>query len=232
MKIAEIGLNHDGNFEQALRLMQIAKEYEYDLVKFQKRSAGKWFSDPTPRPDSPFGKTVGDHRHALEFTIGQHEILLKKAHSMGLKYGCSVWDPFAADEIFNLLGPGDILKVGRPSNSELDLLYVIRQLYLDTPEKTNCPLLVSCRNSTEAKLIKATFNSVNNLELYLLFCPGNYPDREKDLPNDLPDWASGYSLHHTDPIFGNRLSGKIIERHIAIPQTKHRDKGWSIVYPN
>lgn len=232
MRIAEIGLNHDGDFDQALKLMRLAKEHNYDLVKFQKRSAGKWFGDATPRPDSPFGKTVGEHRHTLEFTIGQHELLLKKAHQMGLKYGCSIWDPIAAYEIFDLVQPGDIIKVGRPSNSELDLLYVIRQLYLDNPEKLSSPLIVSCRNKIEARLIKDTFRSVNNLEISILFCPGNYPDREKDLPGQLPDWADGHSLHHMEPSFGDHLGGKIIERHIAIPQTKHRDKEWSIVYPN
>lgn len=229
MRIAEIGLCHDGNFDYALELIRLAKANQFDVVKFQKRSAGKWFNDPTPRPDSPFGKTLGEHRHKLEFTPGQHKVLQEYAHKLDLKYGCSVWDPTAAREIFKLIQPGDILKIGRPSNAEIDLLNYLKGLYQKTPSKLTSPLVVSCRNEEEVELIREIFGDLTGLQLDILFCPGNYPDRLKDLPTELPSWASGISLHHQDPLFGAALSARIIERHIATERTQHRDKQWSLL---
>ena len=35
--IAEIGINHNGSIEIAKKLIDLAKKYEFDAVKFQKR---------------------------------------------------------------------------------------------------------------------------------------------------------------------------------------------------
>ena len=35
--IAEIGINHNGSIEIAKRLIDLAKKYNFDCVKFQKR---------------------------------------------------------------------------------------------------------------------------------------------------------------------------------------------------
>lgn len=230
MRISEIGLCHDGDFNLALKLISASSKSGFTAVKFQKRSAGKWFSDPTPRPDSPFGKTVGEHRHHLEFTVGEHKTFQIEAHKLDLKYGCSVWDSIAAIEIMAILKETDFLKIGRPSNSDEGLLHTIRSEY--QKKKYKFPLIVSCRNKIEVDYIKEIFQDLNDLNLVFLFCDGNYPTRLKDLPAKLPDWASGTSLHHNDPNFGSFLGGEIIERHVAFQTCHHRDKAWSIILPD
>ena len=46
--IAEIGSNHDGDFDTAMRLMDIAREAGADAVKFQ-----SFLADHLVKPDSP-----------------------------------------------------------------------------------------------------------------------------------------------------------------------------------
>ena len=228
MQIAEIGLCHDGQNSKALELVQLASKYGYTAVKFQKRSAGHWFSSSSPRPDSPFGKTEGDHRHTLELTIGEHKQLQSKAHELGMQYGVSVWDPIAAVEIFDILTDQDFLKIGRPSNDNIDLLRTVTDCYLSSTKR---PLLViSVRSEVERDLTYKKLNGITDkVEIKYLYCPGNYPDRQKDLPQAIPHWAHGLSLHHTEPKFGLELKPEIYERHIALKQTMHRDKAWSII---
>jgi sialic acid synthase SpsE len=42
--IAEIGVNHNGNFNEAIRLIDAAKEAGVDAVKFQKRDLKSIYS--------------------------------------------------------------------------------------------------------------------------------------------------------------------------------------------
>jgi len=228
MKIAEIGLCHDGDFNKALELIQAAKEKGYTAVKFQKRSAGHWFNNSTPRPDSPFGKTEGEHRHKLEFTPGMHEILQKQAHSAGMVYGCSVWDPISAYEIYSILEGDDFIKIGRPKNCDVGILQTVSNL----SKQKHLPVIISCRTKIEAQFVKDIYFKKTLFfkpDLKILFCPGNYPDRQKDLPEELHAWADGTSFHHDDPSFGAYPNAEIVERHVALKSTLHRDKAWGLI---
>ena len=62
--IAEIGINHNGDLEIAKKLISIAKEANFDAVKFQKRDINLVYSKElldSPR-ESPWGKTQRDQK--------------------------------------------------------------------------------------------------------------------------------------------------------------------------
>lgn len=71
--VAEIGNNHQGSFELAVKLIEKAKEAGADAVKFQKRDIKSLMTDKlyhTPYPgNNSFGKTYGEHREILELSI-------------------------------------------------------------------------------------------------------------------------------------------------------------------
>ena len=71
--VAEIGNNHQGSLENALKMVRIAKEYcGVSAVKFQKRDNDSLFTEAFARMPytgrNSFGVTYGEHRKALELS--------------------------------------------------------------------------------------------------------------------------------------------------------------------
>jgi N,N'-diacetyllegionaminate synthase len=83
--IAEIGGNHEGNFEYAKHLTQLAIETDVDYVKFQIYS-GDTLVSPVESPDR------NSHFKKFELTRDQHRELATMVTRAGLKYTASVWD--------------------------------------------------------------------------------------------------------------------------------------------
>lgn len=106
--IAEIGCNHKGDFEIAKEMIRIAAVYcKVDAVKFQKRNnkellSKEEYNAPHPNPVNSYGKTYGEHREFLEFTVEQHAELKKYCEEFGVEYSTSVWDLTSAKEIASL----------------------------------------------------------------------------------------------------------------------------------
>jgi N-acetylneuraminate synthase/N,N'-diacetyllegionaminate synthase len=104
--IAEIGGNHEGDFETACRLCDLAAASGADYVKFQIYSGDSLVS-PRESPDR--------HRHFNRFmlTREQHLALAERCRAAGVGYNASVWDPEALDWIdghldFHKIGSGDL----------------------------------------------------------------------------------------------------------------------------
>ena len=71
--VAEIGNNHQGSLETALRMVKVAKEYcGVSAVKFQKRDNDSLFTEIFSKmpyaSGNSFGVTYGEHRKALELS--------------------------------------------------------------------------------------------------------------------------------------------------------------------
>ena len=73
--IAEIGINHNGEFEIAKDLIDAAVEAGADAVKFQKRTIDlvytKDFLD-SPR-ESPWGSTQREQKEGIEFGLDEYK---------------------------------------------------------------------------------------------------------------------------------------------------------------
>ena len=110
--IAEIGINHNGYFPLAEKMVLLSKEAGADAVKFQKRNAemlllnGVVVEEPTgylsenesdlPTESKAFGTwDYPDVR--LEFSDEEHIKLWDYASSLGLDYIASPWDESSLD---------------------------------------------------------------------------------------------------------------------------------------
>src|ERR1700693_4865282 len=106
--VAEIGCNHKGSFEIAREMISVAKVFcEVNVVKFQKRNPRELLTEeeynaPHPEPHQSYGRTYGEHREFLEFTVDQHGELKRLCEQAGLIYSTSVWDLTSAPEIVSL----------------------------------------------------------------------------------------------------------------------------------
>ena len=88
--IAEIGNNHQGNLENAIKLIDEAKKCGVDAVKFQKRCNSKLFiptfyNSSYDNPNS-FGKTYGVHRDNIELSIQEMAKLKEYSDKIGVTF--------------------------------------------------------------------------------------------------------------------------------------------------
>ena len=124
--IAEIGCNHKGSIEIAKELIKTAAIYcKADAVKFQKRCnrellTPEQYNAPHPNPVNSYGKTYGEHREFLEFTVEQHKELKEYCDQMNIIYSTSVWDLTSAKEIAEI-NPR-FIKIPSACNNEYKML--------------------------------------------------------------------------------------------------------------
>ena len=82
--IAEIGGNHEGNFQKAKKLLILCSKLGVDVVKFQIYQGANLINrDISPKKFEHFKK--------FELTKKQHIFLANEAKRLGMKYSSSVW---------------------------------------------------------------------------------------------------------------------------------------------
>jgi N,N'-diacetyllegionaminate synthase len=101
-KIAEIGGNHEGSFDEALRLTQLAIECNVDAIKFQIYSGSTLVN-----------KNIDEKRHAhfkkFELTVEQYKTLSRICASSDIAFLASVWD----QQLFDTFIPEmPLIKIG------------------------------------------------------------------------------------------------------------------------
>nr|MBC8197721.1 N-acetylneuraminate synthase family protein [Candidatus Neomarinimicrobiota bacterium] len=104
--IAEIGINHQGDIDIAKKLILQAKECGADAVKFQKRSISRILTKegleaPYDNRNS-FGKTYGEHKHALELSEHDYVELKEFTDKNGLYFSASGWDEESIDFLLSI----------------------------------------------------------------------------------------------------------------------------------
>ena len=93
-KVAEIGINHNGDIEIAKKLIDLSSECKFDAVKFQKRTVEKVYTNEvldSPR-ESPWGTTQRDQKNGLEFDKQQYLEIDKYCKIKNIHWYASAWD--------------------------------------------------------------------------------------------------------------------------------------------
>jgi len=99
--IAEIGINHNGDLDTAVKLINAAWESGCDAVKFQKRTVETVYTQEElekPRP-STFGNTNGDLKRGLELSQDDYNAINKHCRNLGIDWSASCWDEDSVDFI-------------------------------------------------------------------------------------------------------------------------------------
>jgi len=230
--IAEIGCNHKGDINIAKEMIKIAAEYcKVDAVKFQKRNNVELLSEeeynaPHPNPANSYGETYGEHREALEFTLEEHQELVKTCEEWGIEYSTSVWDITSAKEI-SILQP-KFIKIPSACNLNFRMLEVIANEY-----KGEIHLSVGMTNHEEEdKIIDFFKRHGRNKDVVLYSCVSGYPVPFEDLSlleitrlkKKFGDTvkAIGFSGHHLGiaaDIAALTLGATYFERHFTLDRT-------------
>ena len=223
--VAEVGQNHNGDIKQAFKLIVAAQESGADAVKFTKMSlVDSYTKEALKRPYlsiNSFGKTYGEHRKVLEFTVAQIKALKHVADAFGMPIFWSVCDVKSLKQIAKIGNP--IIKIPSREITNLTLLEEV--------SKVKGVVFLSTGLGTKNIIKKAVkiLTQNNKVELYILYCVSQYPTECKNVKTgtitELREFLGdsivdiGYSSHTASPMDcfdAVSLGAKIIERHITL----------------
>ncbi|MBI4665126.1 MAG: N-acetylneuraminate synthase family protein [Nitrospinae bacterium] len=220
--IAEIGHNHQGNFETAKEMIRVARECGADAVKFQKRDNRSLFTkayyDKPYDNELSYGPTYGLHREALELSKDQFKELINFAGELEIDFLSTAFD-FASADLLNELGvQGFKIASGDAKTTPL-------MKYLAAFGK---PLILSTGGCSmeDVHRIYDTIMPINK-NLSILQCTASYPcdyahldlnviktyrERFEDVVIGLSDHSNGIAMGPVAYLLGAR----VIEKHFTL----------------
>lgn len=230
--IAEAGCNHMGQMEIAKELIQTAAIFcKADAIKFQKRCnrellTPEQYNAPHPHPENSYGKTYGEHREFLEFSLDQHKQLKEWCEEASITYATSVWDMTSAKEIASL--KPDFIKIPSACNNHLKML----QWLCDNYEGEIQVSLGMTTHKEEEDLVRLFEKNGRNKDLVIFSCTSGYPvpfsdvclmevKRIKEAYGDIVK-KIGFSGHHLGiavDVAAYTLGAEVIERHYTLDRT-------------
>lgn len=225
--IAEISANHNQDFAQALKLVQVAKEAGVDAVKLQTYTADTL----TIRSDKPYfrigGGTLWDGRtlhdlYAEAYTPWDWQPKLKQAaNDLGMDLFSSAFDDTAVDFLEAMGVP--VQKIASFENVDIPL---IRKM-----AKTGKPLIISTGMATLAVIEEAVnaARSAGASEIALLKCTSAYPAPAEEMnlrtiPHmsaafGVPVGLSDHTMGVAVPAASVAIGACIIEKHFTLSRS-------------
>ncbi|NEC91493.1 N-acetylneuraminate synthase family protein [Streptomyces sp. SID12501] len=215
----EIGINHNGDLENAFKLIDVAAEAGCDAVKFQKRTP----EICTPRDqwdierDTPWGRmTYIDYRHRVEFGEDDYRQIDEHCKKRGIDWFASPWDTEAVAFLENFNVPAH--KVASASLTDDELLVALR--------KTGRTVILSTGMSTP-KQIRHAVEVLGSDNILLCHATSTYPAKAEELnlrvintlEKEYPNVPIGYSGHETGlqtTLAAVALGATFVERHITL----------------
>ena len=226
--IAELSANHGQNFDQAVRIVEAAKQAGADAVKLQTYTA----DTITIRSDKPYfrvgGGTLWDGRTLHDLyreasTPWEWQPKLKKiAEDLGLHLFSSPFDDTAVDFLARMDVPAYKL-----ASFELVDIGLIQKM-----ARTGKPLIMSTGMATVEEIEEAvqTARQAGALEIALLKCTSAYPALPEEMnlrtiPElaqrfDVPAGLSDHTMGIATPVAAVALGACIIEKHLTLSRAE------------
>ena len=221
--IAEIGINHNGSVDLAKKLILLAKKYNFDCVKFQKRDLDICIPDQQKNifRDTPWGYiSYLDYKKKIEFNINDFKKINKFCKKIGIDWFASSWDVNSQKEM--RLFKFKYNKVASAMITNLPFLNVVAKEKKKTFISTGM-----CNMKTIEKTVKI-FKKYK-CPFVLLHCVSTYPCPENQLNLNLINTYKkkfkcdvGYSGHESTvspSIVAVMMGASVVERHITLDRT-------------
>ncbi len=216
--IAEIGMNHNGVYENAIKMIDQAQEIGVDCVKFQMRNLKELYSEDAldmTSSDLSTQYTMG-LLEKFELTYEQYKSLADYSKSKNVIFMCTPWDKSSADAIKTIGVPA--FKTASADMTNFDLLeYLV---------KKNKPLILSTGMSTKDEIDETVeFLTRLKADFALLHCNSTYPAPFKDInlryldklkKYNIPVGYSGHERGIAVSIAAVAMGAQIIERHFTL----------------
>lgn len=220
--VAEIGINFNGSYDNAIKLIDQAKKAGCNAVKFQLFLAEKMYVPSAGEDKSGDGrkKDIFKIVKAAELEKTWIPKLKRYANKNNLEFLCTVCDENGAD--FLAKQNIDAFKIASYEITHIPLLRHVA--------KKQKPIVFSCGAANIKDIADAleVFAEEKNYKIALLHCVANYGADVGSLnlgainilKSAFPDLLIGYSDHSSDPVQAPvaavALGAKIIEKHITL----------------
>jgi sialic acid synthase SpsE/sugar phosphate isomerase/epimerase len=216
--IAEIGNNHNGSLELAIKMIDLACDMGVDCVKFQMRNLEEVYRLKSLQKG---GEDLGteyiiDLLKRFELSVSDHKKLKEYCDKKNILYLCTPWDYKSIEvlESFNV-------PAYKVASADLTNLNLLKHLV-----NTGKPLILSTGMSTREDIIVATsYLNYYNVDYALLHCNSTYPAPFYDINlrwiNELRKIHPliGYSGHERGiavSLAAVALECSILERHFTV----------------
>ena len=217
--IAEAGSNHNGNLEQALRLIDVAVEAGVDAVKFQLFRASKLYPRGAGKSDYlNLGKSIYDIISEMEMPYEWLPELAASCQEKSVIFLCSVFDEESVDRL------DPYVPAYKIASYEMTHLPLVR--YIAGKGK---PLIVSTGTANLAEVDETVeaIDQTGNPQLMLMQCTASYPAPLESLNlraivtmREAFDVPVGLSDHSRDPLAGPMaavaLGANLVEKHYTL----------------
>jgi N,N'-diacetyllegionaminate synthase len=229
--IAEAGVNHNGDEDLAIELIDIASEAQANAIKFQTFSADKLVQKGAQKAEYQIdGSGEGsqyDMLKKLELTTSQFDRLIQYCETKGIEFMSTAFDIEAADYLVSR----GVKRFKIPSGE------ITNHPFIAHIASYNIPIILSTGMANLEEIIKAT-NVISSTRarldydqplkdiLTVLHCTSNYPTAPKNV--NLRSMQSisealhvpvGYSDHTEGVVVSTAavaMGAKVIEKHFTL----------------
>ena len=224
--IADIGSNHDGDLDRAIKLIELAKEAGANAAKFQNFKAAKIVSNKgfdslrgRLSHQSSWKKPVVEVYKDASIPFTWTKIIKEKCDEVGIEYFTSAYDFESVDQVNPFV---NVFKIGSGDITWIEILKHIA--------KKGKPILISSGASDMKDIVRA----MNTLEQYtddivLMQCNTNYTTSPENFKNinlkvlntfrqRFPNIVLGLSDHtlgHVTVLGAIALGANVIEKHFT-----------------
>lgn len=222
--IAEAGVNHDGDIDMALRLIESAARSGSDYIKFQTYSAERLAANYSPAywdlDEEPTNSQIELFKKYDFFDLDDYKLLFEKCMREKIGFLTTCFDT----EWLNLLS--DYLPFFKIASADITNFVLISEI-----AQKHKPILMSTGAASFDEISSALnlIRSITDADVCLMHCVLNYPTefenvnlaRIVELKRKFPDVAVGYS-DHTRPEYSfsaisiaMNMGATVIEKHFT-----------------
>lgn len=234
--IAEVGQNHQGSVDEALRYISVFASMGADAVKFQTRNNKVLFdNDAYARAynsTNAFAGTYGEHREMLELPLSCLPELKAECRRNNVKFMSTPFDEPSLDALIDI--GVDLIKIASFDAGNIP--------FLEKIGSHNVPVVMSC-GGADLETVKAsvqTLVTAGARDLAVLHCISEYPSRFdilslnkiKDLEREFQAQVIGLSDHFNGILsgpLGFMAGARIFEKHVTFDRSqKGTDHSFSL----
>ncbi len=233
--IAEVGINHNGNFDKLIKLVENAKNSGADAVKFQVFSEKLFFVEEKYLPKNIIEKIPINIFKKVFIPFEKYQEIFDYSKSIGILPFATPLDLESFDFLENLQ---DVFKV---ASSDITYIPLLKRI-----SKTKKTVIISTGFSTIQEVKKYLVLLKNNSTI-VMFCVSRYPSYPKDisikefinfrktLENEKKRKLVGFSDHTKTlslPIAMVSLGAKAIEKHLTLNENDDSPDNSVSISPN